>query len=231
MKKLRIILLIFLFALCSLSGFALAAQIQQWITPIETDNAETPDAFSLQQNLLIIHTTDLKGSQVKLVSLWVVFIAIANPPNLVFKSIYPNTEIPGSRQLFETFALTSTGSLPIGFLDSLNKLEIHQNGFFLIDNQGFSALTTWITGKPSEINSADPDNPGQQYLTLSYEQMIFENICLAISQPVNPKPDNPPWSTLIPKHIRTNLDFEQAAILWDILSNSVTPPVCKVLIQ
>ncbi len=232
LAKLRIFVFIVIFLSCSALGAIFANQVRLLLfsAPLISETASKP-ALAKQRNIIIIHTNELYGQKPALISVWVVFATLSDPPDLTFKSLYPpvlpSTDTNG---LADSFALTPQADPASQFLDHLRSYNFPWQGFVLVDNEAINELAGWINGKNPGLNHQTSANPDEAKLVLQDEQLLFRQMCDSLNASDAQRGSKPNWRQIIPGHFHSNFPFDTVIQQWARLTAPDNPPHCEVLV-
>lgn len=227
--KARIVLLVFVFLFCAALGFLAASELGLLVPERTTSQKDPlPAAFPKQQNFLLIHTRELGVSRPTLVSIWLVLFANYDSPYLAFKTLYPSiTPSEHSLRLEKRFSLSADGSPSQDFFETLRAANVHWDGHILVDDYGLQAILR-TEGEELPALSAAPSGAAAPETLLQQQTAILNDFCARLQSDREKALNFQRWGTLIPAHLRTNLNFETIMVNWYLLTSSEMLPQCKV---
>ena len=212
MSKRTILIFVIPLILC-LAGTFLLLKLNQDPTTKVTPITE----ISGQTNFLLFQVDSLKSETPELISIWAILIQVDEPNYVVFKRISP--ELIANTQTQDTqisFALED-GNLPVNFFSqSIQKLNLEIDSYFLLDTQALLALINNYTGQ-----DVFPEG--------FVDATVLTQICSKLGQAEQNPANQIEWNNLIPLHMRTNLSFETFATIWETLTRSKSAPYCEII--
>jgi len=239
--------LIFLsiYVICIICGFGVGKALKQAEPADMKLPSEYPTPQSIptlkngQHSLLIIAVDNLDLLQPRLNSVWLVTYFINNP-SITFLPISPtlsNGKVIVDEKLFNSFEIIrGNGQINIAasFFDTLTLRNFWWGGYLIVDQQAFSSLLE-NSNNMSPNDSAAKDSKSHDNLTeigqnseaiyQEYNQ-AFHDTCQLIAQ----QGENFNWqsfSSLIPHHIKTDLDAGLMINEWASLLSSIETPLCS----
>jgi hypothetical protein len=102
------------------------------------------------------------------------------------------------------------------FSQSIQKINLDIDSYFLLDAQGISALMSKYTGQELLVEGPLDD-------------IALTQVCSKLSQTGQKNVAQVDWNGLIPLHMRTNLSFETFATIWEKLTRSNSAPYCEII--
>jgi hypothetical protein len=220
MKKVGILLiLICLFTVCLVAGF----KITNLFFPNPASPTRNNDPNTRQQNLILIHVSDLKNPKPDLVSVWVLFLYYSDTtPNMIFSPVYPG-RLP-SQQILDfkdQFSLLPDGSVGPQFKKLLqNHLNIAVDGYLVLDDYAASVFFNKFL--------ANPPSP-EPYIVLSTDESKVVNSLCALVKTEEGRHVSLPWNEVLPDHFRTDLNFSSFMANWIRLTQAASPPHCELI--
>jgi len=231
-SRFRILLFFLVFLGCAAFGFLFANQIWQTLFTIPpSPSTGNTLAFSQQKNILIIHTNALHDPNPDLISVWVLFMTLSDPPNMIFKAIYP--PLPPSKSLVSLnslFSLTPEADVSPSFLRGLKNYDFQWDSVIVVDNQAIYSLGEWFTGQEPNIQPMAPSTPDADRKVLNSEQTLFEQMCNQLTNPSTQDTKTPDWREIIPNHMKTDLQFDNAMVQWTRLTSPNNLLHCEVIV-
>jgi hypothetical protein len=212
MSKHKLLIFVIPLILC-LAGTFLLLKLNQnpstKVTPITEIAGQT--------NFLLFQVDSLKSEAPELISIWAILIQVEEPTYVVFKRIAPgsiaNTQTKDTQI---SFALED-GDLPVNFFSqSIQKLNLDIDSYFLLDTQAILALINDYTGQ-AVFSEGVVDDP------------VLTQVCSKLGQAEQNPASQIEWNNLIPLHMRTNLSFETFATIWEDLTRSKSAPHCEII--
>jgi hypothetical protein len=227
MTKARIFTFAAIFMAFALLGIGLAHHFWGRLSspsPRPASGSPLPDG--VQQNILIIHMDDLDRPSPSLISVWVATYAAYERPFVTFKALYPD---PLSSQriipLSIRFALNEDGAPTQSFLNWLRDQNLDWAAYVLIDQQGIIQLTDYLGS--GDLERIIPRHRDQLLQVWEQEAQLMQHLCLRLQSKIPAKAEFP-WKDMIPDHLRTDLTFEEAIVLWDQITAEKDALYCEV---
>lgn len=231
MNKSKTIFLFILFLGFGFLGFLIMNGIKGLFSTTAASTTTQQSLNVQQQNFILIHLDDLSSKDPQLVSVWAVFFYPSDPPSITLKELYPHT-IPNQEdeKVLSSFSVTEGGELGSKFRKQLDSYQFPWSGYVIMDHQAVKHLSDWlqIQDMPLSLQQA-VEIPGAYVLT-DDENQWFNQVCRQLQSLDLQAVGNIPWVEMIPDHYRSNIIFDQVALIWDTLSRSEIPPHCEVLI-
>jgi hypothetical protein len=239
MGKTRVLPLLIIFMLFTLFGFGIALIVgRSPFTASAEDNTPTSGNFSgiaQQQSLILIHSDDLTAQSPRLVTVWIALITqIDDQPYVHFKQLYPSLDSSSAQtDLASTFQLGMNGKPVQDFYTQLKRYNIAWNGTVMVDDAGGSLLSGWLqqalppnsdSSSVFSIRQAAAGDP-----SASLETAWLTQLCSYVSQRGLSSGSSPKWSEVMPKHMRTDLDFSTLQLTWEQLTSAPQPTRCKFI--
>ncbi len=223
--KLKLILILILFAACALLGFFLAEQANVLVKrpgpSAPADVVTTGSTF--QQKVLLVVIDDFQSAQPQLVSSWAVIITDTTPTNLTFKALFPGENI-FARDLASSFSLENRQLGP-AFLRTLERLKIEWDGYLIIDYAGLKAIRDGGGGPQIELVPIIPLTPNETQMILLQQTRFITEFCDTRSPET---PSNFSWSTLVPDHATVEIPANNLMVLMSQLLGSGKAARCEI---
>jgi hypothetical protein len=227
MTKARIAIYAGIFLAFLLIGFGLAYLIRyRMVLPVASAPSVSPLPANSQQNLLVIHVDDLSKSNPNLISVWVVFFAQYDQTFISFKALYPDPLSP--RPIIPVnvfFSLNEDGLPSQAFFKWVRDHELDWEAHVLIDQDGLEHIAEYI--KVPELDYIIPRNKDQLQAVWQQEAQVMDRICLQLL-PNKLEGQKFDWDAIIPRHMRTDLSFEDAILVWDQMNKNSSSVQCQV---
>jgi hypothetical protein len=226
MTKARIVIFTAFFIAFLLVGYAIAYQFRFRIPlPVAKSMSVSSTPVNSQQNLLVIHVDHLNKPKPMLISVWVVFFAEYDRPFVSFKSLYPDPLSP--RPILPVtvlFSLDKEGKPSETFIKWIRDHQLEWAAYVLIDQEGLAYISDQ-TRAPG-LDFIIPRNKDQLQAVWQQEAQLMDHLCKQLPPQKNETDFD--WDVVIPHHLRTDLSFENAILLWDQLKSASANPNCQV---
>ena len=227
MTKARIAIYAVIFLAFLLIGFGLAYLIRyRTMLPVASAPSVSPLPANSQQNLLLIHVDNLSNPRPNLISVWVVFFAQHDQTFVSFKALYPDPLSP--RPIIPVnvfFSLNEDGLPSEAFFKWVRDHDFDWKAHVLIDQDGLEYIADYMNNP--ELDFIIPRNKDQLQAVWQQEAQIMDRICLQL-QSNTPDGQKLEWDALIPQHLRTDLSFEDAILVWNQLHENRPSTQCQV---
>lgn len=211
----------------SMSVFMFALVPGTWIylkhaveVPIETK------IQSYQTNLVILHVNDLDQPKPQLISTWVMMINNTESPYVMFKSIFPSSDSAVTSQLSKTFSLKSDKKLTARFIRTLKKFDFQWQGYIIVDDQAINNYN-YTQNEKSQDDTNEYSNQSQSILFNEKKQLQY--FCANLRNGDRGQSINQLFSSIVPKHMHTDLDVETFMSNWKMISSTQQAMHCEVL--
>jgi hypothetical protein len=228
MTKARIAIYVAIFAAFSMIGIVLAYQFRDHILfPVSGEKAASaPVMARSQQNLLVIHIDELNKPNPKLISVWVVFFAQHDRTFVSFKALHPDPLSPNPIiPVNVLFSLDENGAPSEAFLYWVRKHHLEWSAFVLIDQEGLEQISRHL--QSGALDFIIPRSKDQRLTVWQQEAGLMNRLCLQMQE--NERTKNKfDWDGLIPHHMRSDLTFENAILMWNKIAPGNDPPYCEV---
>jgi len=212
MSKGKLLIFVIPLILC-LAGTFLLLKLNQDPTTKVTPITE----IAGQTNFLLFQVDSLKSEIPELISIWAVLIQVDEPTYVIFKRISPDSIVNTETKDTQISFTLEDGDLPGNFFaQSIQKLNLDIDSYFLLDTQAISAL----------IN----DYAGQAVFSEGVvDGTVLTQVCSKLGQAEQNPASQIEWNSLIPLHMRTNLSFETFATIWEKLTRSKSAAQCDII--
>jgi len=187
----------------------------------------TPLALPQQEKVLLIQVDDLTIENPRMISIWGLFIAFSDQPNLIFKSIYPSIENSSwSQEIRGDFKLSPGGELSKDYMNRLNAMGVEWDGYILIDNyfiDQYGNAFTHTALSPYLPPNADPE------AILRQEEIFLNKTCQYLTQQENDLSVNFDWRAAASGHFLSDLKLNFLLLGWQWLVENDSIQNCEVL--
>lgn len=223
--KLKLILILVLFAACALLGFFLAEQASVLMDqPGTSAPADVTSGSTFQQKVLLVVVDDLQTAQPQLVSAWAVIVTDTDPTNLTFKALFPGDNI-FARDLSSSFKLEEHKLAP-SFFRTLERLKIEWGGYLIVDYAGLKSIRDGGGGPQIELVSIVPQTPNEiQMILLQQTRFITEFCDTRAPEAVSTFS----WSTLVPDHAVVEMPANNLMVLMSQLLGTGKAVRCEII--
>lgn len=238
MGKTRVLPLLIIFVLFTLFGFGIALLVGRSPFAISGDNTPTTPNLSgiaQQQSLILVHSDDLSAQSPRLVTVWIALITqIDDQPYVHFKQLYPASNSASTQiDLAGTFQFGMNGKPGPEFYDQLKRYNIAWNGTVMVDDAGGAILSGWLqqalppNSYTSSVFTIRQAAVGDSSAAL--ETAWLTQLCIYVGQRGLTVDNSPKWSEVMPRHMRTDLDFSTLQLTWEQLTSAPQPTRCKFI--
>jgi hypothetical protein len=149
MKRIVIILLLFIFVICLILGLSLGGNFAKQLktTAPELPTQTQPEITSNQRTILFIVADNMKSQNPVLESVFVIFY-IPNIPRALILSLYPTDQNVSEQaiKLPATFSLKEDLSPSNEFINTIAQYNFSWNGYILTDEVGVASMIDWVGG-------------------------------------------------------------------------------------
>jgi len=187
----------------------------------------TPLALPQQEKILLIQVDDLTTDNPRMISIWGLFIAFSDQPNLIFKSIFPSIENSSwSQEIRGSFELSPDGELSKDYITRLESMGIEWDGYILIDNQfidQYGNAFTHTTLSPYLPPTAEPE------AILRQEKIFLNKTCQYLSQQENDLSADFDWQAAASGHLLSDLRLDFLLMGWQWLVENGSIQNCEVI--
>ena len=150
-KKIILTIFYILIAGCIIAGLINIPTVNATLSAKAPIFPSKAGCTSPQCNYIVVHASQIDDEQPELISIWMVFITKTDNHQIIWKKISPK-ELPALENIAENTPLISPeGNLSKELVNNINSLEIHWDGYFIIDDFTADQLMYWITGKKRQI--------------------------------------------------------------------------------
>jgi len=234
MGKFRVLILLVIFIGCIAIGAFAAENVIKPVIATYAPPATPAPELSSSYNYIVLYVDNLSKDQPTLKAIWLAYVTLwENPeadlqPTVMFKPIFPTpqTESPAFN-LKSLFSLTADRRPSPKFLKALNGVIEDYEGYFIVDTSGIDLVFTQLTGSiPDHAPALTKSNALE---VVRRQAQSLENLCSGLNN--LPAADQRPAfdiSDLTPRHMRTNLELDDAYSLWERISHA-SGVQCNVL--
>jgi hypothetical protein len=212
MSKRTLLIFVIPLILCLVGTFILLKLNQN------TSTKSSPIAeITGQTNFLILQVDSLESESPEILAIWTILIRVDEPTYVVFKHISPESIVNSETKDTQISLELDAEGLPNDlFSQSIQKINLDIDSYFLLDAQGISALMSKYTGQELLVEGPLDD-------------IALTQVCSKLSQTGQKNVAQVDWNGLIPLHMRTNLSFETFATIWEKLTRSNSAPYCEII--
>ena len=222
MKKIGIILILIVFPLCLLAGYRITGIV---FNNFGAEVTATPPAApavpldSTQQIFFMIHVDRLDAPQPQLISVWIMFALISDPPSLTFVPLIKAGENAAAT---DTFAILPDRTLAPEFLTALRNLSGVQNhAYMILDDQ---ALISFASSFARMLNGHENSGPDG-------EQLAIHGLCDMLRMGEIRMTYEIPWGEIVPNHFKTDMLLDNFMDAWLRISRGKNAPVCDQVLK
>ena len=222
--------MLILFIGFSLLGFLMWNEVKGLFSTTAKSPSTSINSSVQQENILLVHIDDLTSDDPRLVSVWAVFFTPSNPPTLTMRELYPDLyDDQNVDEIKSLFSINSNGELDSKFIKKMDMYQIQWTGIMLVDHQAIAAFDDWLDIKnpPQSVQQAI-DIPGA-LIQADDELDWFGMVCKQIQTLDLQDLPHMSWTEIIPKHMHSDLYFDELITIWDTLASSEIPPHCETL--
>jgi hypothetical protein len=227
MNKLKIVILLVLFLVCTTAGFSLAMGVDHRASSDPNKTVPPSPIPKNEANYLLIRVNDLTDSEHKLVSAWYVKIVFKPEPIVVFKPIFPsNSSGKLTKAIQKNFHLSNDHQLTNQFISILHDMKLDIDGYIITDDHSHEAMAEWA-GNPIPITGMNTENTNSNQSILNQEKTLNEALCRAIKERAKNRPDID-WQSIESNHFHSSVPPQELAAYWQRLTDTQSL-LCQVL--
>jgi len=199
-------------------GLGISVALSSFFPGAPLQISSEPIPLTQQLNILIVEVNDLSIPNPVLISAWGMFFSRSKQqPSIIFQILTPDKGDEAQSQLANNFEL-KPGKIPSsGFMDktlSANHLSKPWDAYILVDHEGLQKFSDWSGMSSNQtLETFLPELCYQMENSDSIPEITFH------------------WGEIIPNHLKTNLSFETAVMIWDTAFHSPKKIFCDVYHQ
>lgn len=241
MKRIVIILLLFIFVICLILGLSLGGNFAKQLktTAPELPTQTQPEITSNQRTILFIVADNMKSQNPVLESVFVIFY-IPNIPRALILSLYPTDQNVSEQaiKLPATFSLKEDLSPSNEFINTIAQYNFSWNGYILTDEVGVASMIDWVGGIDKDGIKNNGDDIVEQLIhpwknpkaAAEEQRKIISGICNAYDGIPKNKALLDLFATLIPDHLSTDLSAQMIIADWKQILTNNSRPICEFAI-
>jgi hypothetical protein len=207
--------ILFVFVLTMGIGYWLGSHLVVNKSGIVTEFSRTTTESRV---ITLLEVSDFSIDEPELISIWVIHLAPGDIPRLGFTPVAAISMLddPNSNLLTQ-FSLDENGAPSQIFLQSLRKINVHSDGYVVLDQVAISAFINWFSIKD------DGEGFGLENHSMAEYGRILRGMCQAFPGLAVNEVKEIPWSKISDGHFKSSLQFDQVMSDIRFLTATVSP--------